>query len=125
VILAIYRFFQGFEVNPLVCLILIAGAGWLGLWVLKATFGPPVTWLGLASRFVVLISWVIASVGAWNWARWNFAADRAYPMFALACALVFMGYFLWVGAAIAFSVFMVLVVDPIGWLLAKRKKAAK
>jgi hypothetical protein len=36
-----------------------------------------------------------------------------------------MGYFLWVGAAIAFSVFMVLVVDPIGWLLAKRKKAAK
>jgi hypothetical protein len=123
--LAVYHFFQGFEINPLACLILVAGTAWFWLWVLKATFGGVVTWLGVAGRFLLLICWVTASVGMWNWGRWNFAADRAYPMLGLACALLFMGCFLWAAAGIVFSVLTVLVVDPTAWLLAKRKKAAK
>lgn len=123
-ILGVFRFFQGFEINPLVCGILMAGAAWSGMRVLKVAFGP-VAWPGQVGRVLLVMFWLTASVGLWNWGRWNFATDRAYPMFGLACAFLSMAFIFAGGGAIAFSVLMVLIGDPVLWLLHARKKAAK
>ncbi len=90
------------RMNPLLFFALILLFQWLGLETLNALF-EVTTWKRWAAFSAAAVTWLIVSVGLWNWGKANFAADRAHPVLGLASAHLATGPILLLAAAITYS----------------------